>query len=77
MFQLRLACVRRYLEHKRKEAEQEAEIMKHVGVSSVQAAADSCRMFECLQVPHWVAGEPTTRQRWLPPIESWAKRSLI
>mmetsp|Transcript_16546 Transcript_16546/g.28355 ORF Transcript_16546/g.28355 Transcript_16546/m.28355 type:complete len:143 (-) Transcript_16546:664-1092(-) len=47
----------RYLEHKRKEAEKEAEIMKNV--------------------PGWVAGEATTKHRWLPPIESWAKRSLI
>ena len=30
-----------------------------------------------LQVPGWVPGEPTTRHRWLPPLESWAKRSLI
>jgi hypothetical protein len=29
------------------------------------------------QVPGWVPGEPTTRHRWLPPLESWAKRSLI
>jgi NADH dehydrogenase (ubiquinone) 1 alpha subcomplex subunit 13 len=28
-------------------------------------------------VPGWVPGEPTTKHRWLPPLESWAKRSLI
>lgn len=29
------------------------------------------------QVPGWVAGEPTTKHRWLPPLESWAKRGLL
>ncbi|KAJ9505169.1 NADH:ubiquinone oxidoreductase B16.6 subunit [Haematococcus lacustris] len=47
----------RYLEHKRKETEKEAEIMK--------------------KVPGWVPGEPTTRHRWLRPIESWERRPLI
>mmetsp|Transcript_27275 Transcript_27275/g.69437 ORF Transcript_27275/g.69437 Transcript_27275/m.69437 type:complete len:143 (-) Transcript_27275:433-861(-) len=28
-------------------------------------------------VPGWKAGEPTTKHRWLPPNESWAKRSLV
>mmetsp|Transcript_20947 Transcript_20947/g.45827 ORF Transcript_20947/g.45827 Transcript_20947/m.45827 type:complete len:143 (+) Transcript_20947:151-579(+) len=28
-------------------------------------------------VPGWKVGEATTRHRWLPPLESWAKRSLI
>mmetsp|Transcript_73636 Transcript_73636/g.162607 ORF Transcript_73636/g.162607 Transcript_73636/m.162607 type:complete len:143 (-) Transcript_73636:31-459(-) len=28
-------------------------------------------------VPGWVPGEPTTHKRWLPPLESWAKRGLI
>lgn len=47
----------RYLEHKKKAAAKEAEIMKNV--------------------PGWVPGESTTHHRWLPPIESFAKRSLI
>ncbi|GLC39695.1 hypothetical protein PLESTB_001854100 [Pleodorina starrii] len=47
----------RYLEHLRKEREEEAKIMKNV--------------------PGWKVGEPTTRHRWLPPLESWDKRPLI
>lgn len=29
------------------------------------------------QVPGWKVGEPTTRRRWLPPLESWDKRPLV
>lgn len=47
----------RYMEHQRKELEQEAKIMK--------------------DVPDWKVGEPTARRRWLPPLESFAKRPLI
>uniref|UniRef100_A0A6S8I396 NADH dehydrogenase [ubiquinone] 1 alpha subcomplex subunit 13 n=1 Tax=Dunaliella tertiolecta TaxID=3047 RepID=A0A6S8I396_DUNTE len=28
-------------------------------------------------VPGWKVGEPTTKHRWLPPLESWARRSLL
>ncbi len=29
------------------------------------------------QVPGWKVAEPTTRRRWLPPLESWDKRPLV
>ncbi len=52
--------------------------MKNV---SALSSPESCCYFVPIavarQVPGGVPGEPTTKHRWMAPLESWAKRSLI
>ena len=49
-------------------------VVSHRYLDSHRPAATCLR---ALQVPGWRVGEVTSRHRWLPPIESFAKRSLI